>query len=182
MSDPSRLGPTVRLAPAKLNLTLAIIGRRPDGYHALHSVMAPLALVDRLSLALAAGPLDTLNVVSDQDLASLGPATDNLVLRAIGAARSALGGALPAPAVAARLDKRIPVAAGLGGGSSDAAAALDGVLELWGAPGDTVLSSEERRRIAARLGSDVPFFQAGGLALVEGRGRAGQPAGRSDPG
>jgi 4-diphosphocytidyl-2-C-methyl-D-erythritol kinase len=177
MSDPSRLGPTVRLAPAKLNLTLAIIGRRPDGYHALHSVMAPLALVDRLSLALAAGPLDTLNVVSDQDLATLGPTADNLVLRAIGAARSALGGALPTPAVAARLDKRIPVAAGLGGGSSDAAAALDGALELWGAPGDTVLSSEERRRIATRLGSDVPFFQAGGLALVEGRGEQVSPLG-----
>jgi 4-diphosphocytidyl-2-C-methyl-D-erythritol kinase len=175
MSDPNRLGLVVRIAPAKLNLTLAIIGRRPDGYHAIHSVMAPLELADRLSLALAAGPIDTLHVVSDRDLSDLGPAADNLVLRAIGATRSALGGALPTPPVAARLDKRIPVAAGLGGGSSDAAAALDGVLELWGAPGDAVLSSDERRRLAARLGSDVPFFQAGGLALVEGRGEQVSP-------
>ena len=172
MSDPAgRLGPVVRLAPAKLNLTLAVVGRRPDGFHALHSVMAPLGLADRLSLAAAAGPEDTLHVVFDGgDDAAIGPAGDNLVLRAITAARTAIGGALPAPALAARLEKRIPVAAGLAGGSSDAAAALDGALEAWGAPGDLVLSAAERRSLAARLGSDVPFFLAGGIALVEGRG------------
>ncbi len=172
MTDSARrLGPVVRLAPAKLNLTLAVIGRRPDGYHALHSIMAPLGLADRLSLAPAAGSADTLHVVADApDRAALGPAADNLVLHAIAAARSALGGALPSPPLAARLEKRIPVAAGLAGGSSDAAAALDGALEAWGAGGDAVLSGDERRRLAARLGSDVPFFLSGGLALVEGRG------------
>jgi 4-diphosphocytidyl-2-C-methyl-D-erythritol kinase len=172
VSEPvRRLGPVVRLAPAKVNLTLAIIGRRPDGFHALHSIMAPLGLADRLSLAPAAGPTDTLHVVGEGlDQAILGPVADNLVLRAIAAARAAIGGACPTPALAARLDKRIPVAAGLAGGSSDAAAALDGALEAWGAGGDAVLSGDERRRLASRLGSDVAFFLAGGLALVEGRG------------
>ena len=172
MSEPERrLGPVVRLAPAKVNLTLAIIGRRPDGFHALHSIMAPLGLADRLSLAPAAGASDTLHVVGEGlDQATLGPVADNLVLRAIAAARAAIGGARPTPALAARLDKRIPVAAGLAGGSSDAAAALDGALEAWGAGGDAVLSGDERRRLASRLGSDVAFFLAGGLALVEGRG------------
>jgi 4-diphosphocytidyl-2-C-methyl-D-erythritol kinase len=166
-----RLGPVVRLAPAKVNLTLAIIGRRPDGFHALHSIMAPLGLTDRLSLAPAAGASDTLHVVGEGlDQATLGPVADNLVLRAIAAARAALGGARPTPALAARLDKRVPVAAGLAGGSSDAAAALDGALEAWGARGDAVLSGDERRRLASRLGSDVAFFLAGGPALVEGRG------------
>ena len=177
MSGPGPgLGPVVHLAPAKLNLTLAIVGRRPDGYHALHSVMAPLGLADRLSLALAAGREDTLFVSGDDvDRASLGPPADNLVLRAIAAALTALGGGLPAPALAARLEKRIPVAAGLAGGSSDAAAAFDGALEAWGAGGTSVLSAEERLRVAARLGSDVPFFLAGGLALVEGRGERVAP-------
>ena len=166
--DPTRrLAPIVRLAPAKLNLTLAVIARRDDGYHALHSVIAPLGLVDRLSLALAGGDRDTLHVTG----ADAGPPGDNLVFRAIAAARDTVGGAwpggpVPASALAARLDKRIPVAAGLGGGSSDAAAAMDGALEAWGAD----LEPESRLRLAARVGSDVPFFVAGGVALVEGRG------------
>lgn len=170
MTDPARrLTPVVRLAPAKLNLTLAVVGRRPDGYHALHSVMVPLALADRLSLAPGGGRDDTLHVAGRD----AGPPADNLVLRAIAEARAAVGGgwrgpAGPPPALAARLEKRIPVAAGLGGGSSDAAAALDGALEAWGAE----LDPAERLRVAARLGSDVPFFLAGGPALVEGRGES----------
>ena len=83
MSD--RLTPVVRLAPAKLNLTLSVVGRRPDGYHSLHSVMTPLRLYDRLSVAPATGPVDTLHVTG----ADTGPATENLVLRAIAAARRA---------------------------------------------------------------------------------------------
>ena len=167
-SDPlRRLSPVIRLAPAKLNLTLAVIGRRDDGYHSLHSVFVPLGLADRLSLAPAAGDHDTLHV-SGLDA---GPPADNLVFRAIAAARAAVGGGWsggpgPAPALAARLEKRIPVAAGLAGGSSDAAAAVDGALEAW----DAVLDDAARERVAARLGSDVPFFLAGGPALIEGRG------------
>jgi len=161
-------GPVVRLAPAKLNLTLAITGIRPDGYHALHSVFVPLALSDRLSLAPAAGDEDTLHTTGFDP----GPPADNLVLRALTATRAHVGGGWPggpgpAPALAARLEKHIPVAAGLAGGSSDAAAALDGALEAWGAD----LDGAGRMAVALRLGSDVPFFlAAGGPALVEGRG------------
>lgn len=173
MTDPAgRLAPVVRTAPAKLNLTLAVVGRRPDGYHALHTVMAPLALVDRLSVAPAVGGVDTLHVAGPD----CGPADENLVLRAIAATRSAVGrvggptGRPPGP-LAARLEKRIPVAAGLAGGSSDAAAAMVAALEAWGAE----LDPERLRGVAAGLGSDVPFFLAGGAALVEGRGEIVRP-------
>jgi len=164
MTDPTRrLAPVVRLAPAKLNLTLAIVGRRPDGFHALHSVMVPLALADRLSVAVLPGGDDTLHSTGFDPGA---PAT-NLVLRAIHGARDALRGSGTAtPPLAARLDKRIPVAAGLGGGSSDAAAAIAAALEAW----DGELAPERHADLAASLGSDVPFFLAGGPALVEGRG------------
>lgn len=163
-SDPSRrLAPVVRLAPAKLNLSLAILGRRPDGFHAIHSVIVPLALADRLSLAVAASGPDTLRVEGFDP----GPAEDNLVLRAVASTREAVKRTgIAAPPLAIRLDKRIPVAAGLGGGSSDAAAALDGACEAWAAE----IDRETRARIAASIGSDVPFFLSGGAALVEGRG------------
>jgi 4-diphosphocytidyl-2C-methyl-D-erythritol kinase len=131
--DPARrLAPVVRLAPAKLNLTLAVLGTRPDGYHELHSIMVPLDLADRLSVAvLATGAADSLHVAGFDP----GPAGDNLVLRAFAAARRhaqpVWGRSEPPPALAARLDKRIPVAAGLAGGSSDAAAAVDAAPGAW---------------------------------------------------
>jgi 4-diphosphocytidyl-2-C-methyl-D-erythritol kinase len=170
VSDPfRRLAPIVRLAPAKLNLTLAVMGRRPDGYHDLHSVMVPLALADVLSIALGSpgDRHDTLHV----DGPDCGPPADNLVLRALAATRRAVGGGWaggpgPAPALAVRLEKRVPVAAGLAGGSSDAAATIDAALEAWGADFDPAA----RVRLAASVGSDVPFFLADGPALVEGRG------------
>ena len=88
MTDPTRrLGPVVRLAPAKVNLTLAVLGRRPDGFHALHSVMVPIGIADRLSLAAAPGGVDSLHVTG----ADTGPADQNLVLRAIAATRAAVG-------------------------------------------------------------------------------------------
>jgi 16S rRNA (adenine1518-N6/adenine1519-N6)-dimethyltransferase len=187
-----RLAPVIRLAPAKLNLTLAVLGRRADGYHELHSVMVPLALADVLSIAPAAGPADSLRV----DGLDAGRLEDNLVLRAIAVTRAAVLGtfgraAAPFP-LAARLEKRIPVAAGLGGGSSDAAAAIDAALEAWGlaAPGAAGVpgaldSSRDgpaalavlRASVAGRVGSDVPFFLAGGPALVEGRGERVQALG-----
>jgi len=162
-----RLHPVIRLAPAKLNLSLAVLGPRPDGFHALHSVMVTLGLADRLSIAPAGGGVDTLHAEGFD----AGGLADNLVLRALVATRLAVGGSWPggparAPALAARLDKRIPVAAGLAGGSSDAAATIDGALEAWGA----ALDPDARSRVALGLGSDVPFFFAGGPALVEGRG------------
>jgi 4-diphosphocytidyl-2-C-methyl-D-erythritol kinase len=157
----------VRTAPAKLNLTLAVIGRRDDGFHDLHSVFVPLALHDVLTMAPSGGMdrADTLHVTG----LDAGPPDENLVLRAIGAARAAVGegpGRPATPSLAARLEKRIPVAAGLGGGSSDGAAAFDGALEAWGAD----LDPATRLRAAAGIGADVPFFLVGGPALVEGRG------------
>ncbi|HET7027684.1 MAG TPA: hypothetical protein VFI28_08330, partial [Candidatus Limnocylindrales bacterium] len=129
MRDPTdRLAPIVRFAPAKLNLTLAVVGRRPDGLHTLHSVMAALTVGDRLSAAAipaAAGETttDTLHVEGLDP----GPPGENLVLRAIALAREAVRPTWPAapavpPPLALRLEKRIPIAAGLGGGSADAAA------------------------------------------------------------
>ena len=174
MTAPSGgLTPVVRVAPAKLNLTLAVLGLRPDGYHDLHSVFVPLGLGDRLSLTPSATAADSLHV---SGFATRAPAGTDLVLRALEATRRAVGGGWaggpgPAPAIAARLDKRIPVAAGLGGGSSDAAATIDGALEVWGAE----LDDHARLAVAAGLGSDVPFFAAGGPALVEGRGERVTP-------
>ena len=169
MTEPGHT-PVVRLAPAKLNLTLSVGRLRPDGYHDLHSVMVPLAVADRLSLARAHGAADSLHV--DTEDGPRAGAPDDLVLRGIAAARIAVGRALgrgadPFP-LAARLEKRIPIAAGLGGGSSDAAAALDGALEAWGTTG--AVAADERVALAMGLGSDVPFFLVGGPALVEGRG------------
>jgi 4-diphosphocytidyl-2-C-methyl-D-erythritol kinase len=168
----SELAPVVRLAPAKLNLTLAVIGLRPDGFHDLHSVMVPLGLSDRLSLAPAAGAQDSLHVVDGADgRTTLDPTAFDSVLRGIAEARRGVGRAADTFPLASRLEKRIPIAAGLGGGSSDAAAAIEGALEAWGAE----LAPDDLRRAAAATGSDVPFFLAGGPALVEGRGERVTP-------
>ena len=164
MSDRERT-PVVRLGPAKLNLTLAVLGVRTDGFHALHSVMVPLGLADRLSLARAAGAEDSLHVVG-MDGRAEESAGFGSVLRGIAEARRIVGRGAETFPLAARLEKRIPIAAGLAGGSSDAAAAIDGAFEAWGAD----VSPDDRRHAAAAAGSDVPFFLAGGPALVEGRG------------
>ena len=161
-----KAGPIVRLAPAKLNLTLAVVGTRSDGYHGLHSVMVRLALTDRVSVAPSTGPVDTLHVEG----LDAGPEATNLVMRAVAEARSRVPRG-SAPPLSILLDKRIPVAAGLAGGSSDAAAALDAALEAWG----TEVTPEAHGDAAAALGSDVPFFLAGGAALVEGRGERVTP-------
>ncbi len=166
------LHPVVRLAPAKLNLTLAVLGLRPDGYHDLHSVMVPLGLADRLSLARAGAQSDSLHVVGGPDGRTiLDPAAFGSVLTGIAEARRAVGRGADTFPLAVRLEKRVPVAAGLAGGSSDAAAAIDGALEAWGAE----LGPEDRHRAAAATGSDVPFFLAGGAALIEGRGERVTP-------
>jgi 4-diphosphocytidyl-2-C-methyl-D-erythritol kinase len=178
MTDAAHRAPVVRLAPAKLNLTLAVVGRRDDGFHDLHSVFVPLALSDRLSVA-PLGPggadvADTLHVSGFDP----GGVADNLVLRGIAAARAAVGhgpGRPATPPLAARLEKHIPVAAGLGGGSSDGAAALDAALEAWGASDE--VDAAARSRAAAAIGSDVPFFLFGRPALVEGRGERVTPLG-----
>jgi len=164
----------VRFAPAKLNLTLAVVGRRPDGFHALHTIMVPLSLGDALTVSTgpAGATRDSLRVTG----LTLASTPDNLVVRAIEAVRRAVTEAWPGapsmpPLLAALLAKRIPVAAGLGGGSSDAAAAMEAALAAWGAG----LDSERKAALAASLGSDVPFFLPGGPALVTGRGEFVEP-------
>jgi 4-diphosphocytidyl-2-C-methyl-D-erythritol kinase len=162
---------SVRLpAFAKINLCLHVLGRRPDGYHELRTIFQTIALRDTLELSLSREPGIHLEV-SDPSLSS-GP--DNLVYRAIasiGAEIDFRGG------IRAKLTKRIPVARGLGGGSSDAAAALIAMLRLTGQERDFPLA--KLMEIASRLGADVPFFLFGGRALAVNRGDEIYPLGDS---
>jgi len=149
------------LAPAKVNLALAVVGRRADGYHELVSVFARLDLADRMTVEVAGNAPDRLTVAGG----GYSPSGLDLVLSAAMLLREHAG--RPLPSLVFALEKRIPVAAGLGGGSSDAATALELAAAAW----DIDLSAGERLDLAARLGSDVPFFAARtAAALVEGRG------------
>lgn len=154
--------------PAKVNLTLAVIARRQDGYHELKSTFLRIGLTDRLTVAIGgADGSDRLTVTGLPGA----PARGNLVLTALDAIRSRVSIALPALDVT--LEKNIPVAAGLGGGSSDCASAIRLAQAAWGIG----MSKEEELALAAELGSDVPFFLSGlGEALVEGRGERVSPA------
>lgn len=152
------LSSVVVTAPAKINLYLAVTaGVRPDGYHAVTTVLQALELADEITVA----PAERLTVECDPALDI--PAGENLVYRAAVALGEALG---QAPAYAFRVTKRIPAGAGLGGGSSDAAAALAGMAALLGIEQD----DPRLTRVARSLGADVPFFLAGGTALFGGRG------------
>ena len=159
-------------AHAKINLALAVTGRRDDGYHLLRSVFLRLALHDRLSVELATRARAD-DLVIDGELET---GEDNLVLRAASRLRATIDSALPYLRFALR--KRIPAAAGLGGGSSDAAAAVDLALAAWGVR----LHPAERLEVALRLGADVPFFAAGHAAsLVEGIGEHIVPLPAAEP-
>jgi 4-diphosphocytidyl-2-C-methyl-D-erythritol kinase len=125
--------------------------------------MVPLAIGDDLRVESA--PVEARGDTLEIEGSELSAGPDNLVLRAIAATRAAVV-PHPAPPLSARLTKRIPVAAGLGGGSSDAAAAISAALEAWGVE----LPAADASAVAASVGSDVPFFLAGGAALVSGRG------------
>ncbi len=152
-------------APAKVNLSLAILGKRPDGFHEIESLMAPLTLADTLEIEPLAAGSGIRFSCSDATL----PADEgNLAVRAARRFFEATG--IP-PAVAIRLEKAIPHGAGLGGGSSDAASVLAGLNRLFGAP----LSAEAVQTLAAEIGSDVPFFLAGGAAFCRGRGERVEP-------
>lgn len=153
--------PSRGIAPAKINLVLEVVGRRPDGYHELRSVLAPLELGDRLVVRVPARlEADSLRESGE----SCGPAGENLVLRAAALLREWSG--RPLPALAFELRKRTPVGAGLGGGSSDAACALRLAARAW----DLHPGPRQFTDLAARLGSDVPFFGLAGWGLVGGRG------------
>ena len=145
-----------RAAPAKINLGLQITGRRPDGYHELVTVMQTLELADDVSVASAT------TVSGPPSLPDLAPA-DDLALRAAHLLRRTLGVTSGAHV---SVEKRIPAAAGLGGGSADAAAVLAALNHLW----ETDVDHAPLVQIAAELGSDVPFLVRGGTALATGRG------------
>ena len=145
-------------APAKLNLYLRVLGRRPDGYHELETLFERIDLADELAFEPAAREL---SLTGDDPTLSSGP--ENLVLRAARALRQATRTSRGARI---HLTKRIPIAAGLGGGSSDAAAALLGLNELW----RLGLGQAELVRLAGELGADVPFFLSEATFAV-GRGR-----------
>jgi 4-diphosphocytidyl-2-C-methyl-D-erythritol kinase len=150
----------VKLAYAKVNLWLNVVGRRDDGYHLLHSLVAFVDLAD----AITVGPGRGLSLAIDGPYGSvLGEERDNLVLKA--ARRLAKRASRPADA-AIRLTKAIPVAAGLGGGSADAAAALRVLTGFW----DVSLSESELLDIARSMGADVPMCLLGRTALASGVG------------
>jgi 4-diphosphocytidyl-2-C-methyl-D-erythritol kinase len=147
-------------APAKVNLYLHVTGRRADGYHLLDSLIAFAAIGDTLDIEAA----DELSLVNAGPFgAVLDPGPDNLVLRA---ARSLQAEAGIQAGAKLTLTKRVPVAAGLGGGSADAAAALDGLAELW----DLDIDDEDLARLGVDLGADVPVCLYGGPAYVSGIG------------
>jgi 4-diphosphocytidyl-2-C-methyl-D-erythritol kinase len=151
-------------APAKINLALAVIGRRADGFHQLVSVFIRAGLADRLAVEVATTrpSIDRLTVEGAPRSRVHGV---DSVLMAIDLLRRHAG--RPLPPLDIVLEKHIPYAAGLAGGSSDGAAAIELAAEAWG----LALSDGERLDLAARLGSDVPFFAAhAAVALIEGRG------------
>lgn len=143
-------------AYAKINLSLEILGKRPDGYHELISVMQTISLSD--SLRVFRG--DSIDVRCDDPAI---PVDDNLVLRAAKRLRANRAGTL---GCTMDLVKKTPIGAGLGGGSSDAAATLVALSRLW----ELDVSCDEFLALAGDLGADVPFFLYAGTAVVEGRG------------
>ncbi len=146
-------------APAKINLTLDVLGKRTDGYHEVEMVMTTVDLSDRLELTV----LDTDEIRIQSEHAYVPNDHRNLAYRAAELLRKRFG---IKEGVEIVLDKQIPVAAGLAGGSSDAAATLRGMNELF----DLGLSLEELAELGAAVGSDVSFCVMGGTAIARGRG------------
>lgn len=143
-------------APAKINLVLEVLAEREDGYHEIKSIIQTVSLFDTLTFEAS----DRMDVICSA--AGLQTA-DNLVWKAADFLRETSG---CSGGAAIELEKHIPWGAGLGGGSSDAAATLLGLNELW----TLGLSLDQLIKVAARVGSDVPFFLYGGTCLIEGRG------------
>jgi 4-diphosphocytidyl-2-C-methyl-D-erythritol kinase len=149
-------------AHAKINWDLKVLGKRSDGFHELDTVMVTVGLADRLVFT----PSDTLSMTcSDPGLSCN---EDNLVIRA---ARALAAAAAVPPRAKIHLQKRVPRGGGLGGGSSDAASTLVGLSRMWG------LNWARKRLagLAAKLGSDVPFFLWGGWCRCRGRGEVVEP-------
>ena len=152
-------------APAKINLSLEIKGRRADGFHEIETFMTPISLADRLTIETTAseGAIDF-----SCDDPSLPTGEENLVVRAVKLFREATKIGTGIKIV---LEKKIPHGAGLGGGSSDAASTLLGLNELFGG----ALEENDLIKLAAQLGSDVPFFMVRSAAVCRGRGEIVSP-------
>ena len=165
----SRKGKWAERARAKINLGLKVMHRRPDGFHEIRSVVQTVDLADELHLQVATA--DRFSCTE----ANLPMGPDNLVRRALDLFRARLGRA--DPPVHLHLAKRVPIGAGLGGGSADAAAVLRLLNRFHGAP----FTDRALLDMAARLGSDVPFLLAGGTALMQGRGEVLVPLRWSAP-
>ena len=146
---------------AKINLDLRILGVRPDGYHDISTVFQAVSVHDTLTVDSRAGPL---TVTCDDDRVPVGEG--NLAARAVRAMWRECDRPGGASGVRVHIEKRVPVAAGLGGGSADAAAVIMGLARLWDLPD----SDPRLARAAASVGADVPFFLVGGTALGTGRG------------
>ena len=155
--------PITTQAPAKLNLYLEVLGRRPDGYHEIETVMQTVALHDELTFTPTDGTID---LVCDHP--SLDAGAGNLVVAAAELLKRTTG---IQAGVHMSLVKRIPIGAGLGGGSSEGAGALLTLNRVWG----TGLSQAALTELAGQLGADVPFFLVGGTALCRGRGERVSP-------
>jgi len=175
MAEPSVLE---LAAHAKVNLALAVTGRRADGYHELRSVFLRLELADTLTVSPLASVSSDLDPAAPDRLVTQGdpdcPVADNLVLRAAVAFRAVAAAerGVDVPGVDISLTKRIPMSAGLAGGSTDAAS----MLRLLAARHPGVFTRAEMGALAARVGADVPFFVDGaGAALVRGRGELIEP-------
>lgn len=152
-------------APAKINLHLEVLGLRPDGFHELAMVMQSIDLLDGLELA----PTADAQIHLSCDRPGLPTDSSNLIVRAGELLRARSG--LPELGARIHLRKRIPIGAGLAGGSSDGAAALVGLNALWGLG----FSAAELAALAAELGSDMPFCLDGGTQLCFGRGERLEP-------
>ncbi len=169
-------------AAAKLNLSLAVLGRRPDGFHEIESLVVPVSLHDTVHVRATVAPGIHLRVRFGGRLATrigaplaVDVPTDgtNLVVRAARMLADEVGIDVDrGPGLEIDLVKRIPSGSGLGGGSSDAAAVLRAALQAW----NIALPCDRLAAIGARIGSDVPLFFAGGAALVAGRGERIEPA------
>lgn len=152
-------------APAKLNLTLDVLGRRPDGYHEMKMVMQSVSLADTLTLE--TGPGEGISLSSNLGFLPV----DGRNLAAAAAQKLAEAAGADFGHLTIRLNKQVPVCAGMAGGSSDAAAVLRGLNELL----NLGLSPEALARIGGAVGSDVPYCVLGGTALAEGRGERVTP-------
>jgi 4-diphosphocytidyl-2-C-methyl-D-erythritol kinase len=151
-------------APAKINLSLDVLHKREDGYHEVEMIMTMVDLADRLEFS----PLPRDSIIITSQVGFIPLDDKNLAVQAARIIKDRFG---IGSGVHIHLDKHIPVAAGLAGGSTDAAATLRGLNRLW----DLRLSIADMQKLGEEIGSDVPFCVAGGTAIATGRGEKLQP-------